>query len=70
MTKILNGCGLGVKLGLKYLENGKNYLFSEDFSGIHSVQPQQGMELQEKEAHKDQSIHEICLERTEPALCN
>ena len=32
MTKILNGCGLGVKLGLKYLENGKNYLFSEDFS--------------------------------------
>ena len=53
MTKILNGCGLGVKLGLKCLENGKNYLFSEDFSGIHSVQPQQGMELQEKEAHKD-----------------
>lgn len=48
MTKILNGCGLGVKLGLKYLENGKNYLFSEDFSGIHSVQPQQGMELQEQ----------------------
>ena len=34
---------------------------------IHSMQaeqPLEGMELQEKEALKDQSIQEICLERT------
>ena len=35
--------------------------------GIHSCkaeQPLQGMEIQEKEAQKDYSIQEICLERT------
>ena len=31
---------------------------------MQAEQPLEGMELQEKEALKDQSIQEICLERT------
>ena len=34
------------------------------FTPWNSEQPQQGMELQEKEAQKDKRIQEISLERT------
>ena len=34
------------------------------FTPCIAEQPLQGMEIQEKEAQKDYSIQEICLERT------
>ena len=34
------------------------------FTPCKAEQPLRGMELQEKEAQKDYSIQEICLERT------
>ena len=34
------------------------------FTPCKTEQPLRGMELQEKEAQKDYSIQEICLERT------
>ena len=34
------------------------------FTPCKAEQPLQGMEIQEKEAQKDYSIQEICLERT------
>ena len=42
----------------------KHSFFQLGFTPCTAQQPMQGMELQEKEAEKDNSIHEICLERT------
>ena len=38
--------------------------FKLGFTPCKAEQPLRGMELQEKEAQKDYSIQEICLERT------
>ena len=38
--------------------------FKLGFTPCKAEKPLQGMELQEKEVQKDQSIQEICLERT------
>ena len=40
------------------------YIFSLVFTPCKAELPLRGMELQEKEAQKDQGIQEICLERT------
>ena len=40
------------------------YFFELGFSPCKAEPPLQDMELQEKEAQKDYSIHKICLERT------
>ena len=41
-----------------------NFFFQLGFTPWKAEQPLQGTELQEKEAQKDQSLQEICLERT------
>ena len=40
------------------------YFLKLEFTPCKAEQPLRGMELQEKEAQKDYSIQEICLERT------
>ena len=40
------------------------FFFLLGFTPCKAEQPLRGMELQEKEAQKDYSIQEICLERT------
>ena len=40
------------------------FFYNLGFTPCKAEQPLQGMELQEKEAQKDYSIQEICLERT------
>ena len=42
----------------------KSVLFYLGFTPCKAEQPLQGMELQETEAQKQESIQEICLERT------
>ena len=39
-------------------------IFLLGFTSCKTAQPLRGMELQKKEAQKDYSIQEICLERT------
>ena len=40
------------------------FFFKLGFTPCKVEQPLQGIELQEKETQKDESIQEICLERT------
>ena len=51
-------------MALLYYILGQVSFFLLGFTPCKAEQPLRGMELQEKEAQKDYSIQEICLERT------
>ena len=53
-----------VIMNFHYPEASFFYIYILGYTPCKSEQPLRGMELQEKEAQKDYSIQEICLERT------